>query len=109
MEFKKNIIKSEAIKITAEENGKVMGRAFLYLIKNDLHDKPYGLLEDVFVEEEARGGGLGTKLVQAVIDEVKVHGCYKLIATSRESREGVHNWYEKIGFKKYGIEFRMDF
>lgn len=109
MEFQKNIIKSEAIKITVEENGKVMGRAHMYLIKNDLHEEPYGLLEDVFVKEEFRGRGLGTKLTQAVIDEAKARRCYKLIATSRESREAVHKLYEKLGFKKYGIEFRMDF
>ncbi len=109
MNLSKSTLQSKAIKIIAEENGKIAGRAYLYLIYNDLHEYPYGLLEDVFVEEEFRSVGVGTKLVQAVIEEAKNQKCYKLIATSRESREGVHNWYEKIGFKKYGIEFRMDF
>lgn len=108
MEIKKEIKKSEAIKIIAEEEGKIVGRAYLYLIYNDLHKEPYGLLEDVFVDENQRGKGTGTKLVQTVIDEAKKRGCYKLIATSRKSREQVHAWYLKFGFEDYGCEFRMN-
>jgi len=89
-------------------DGKVAGRAFLFLIYNDLHPKPYGLLEDVFVEEEFRGQGIGKSLVKAVIEKAKEAGCYKLIATSRFERENVHKLYESLGFKKWGIEFRID-
>lgn len=97
-----------AIKITAKENDEVIGRAWLYVLYNDLHHEPYGMLEDVFVEEKYRGRGLGTKLVQAAMEESKRTGCYKLIATSRNSQEKLHAWYEKLGFKNYGVEFRMD-
>ncbi len=99
----------EAIKLTATEDGKIAGRAFLYLIYNDLHEEPYGLLEDVFVEEAFRSRGLGTVLVKAVIEEAKARKCHKLIGTSRHSRTEVHEWYKKIGFADYGLEFRMDF
>ncbi len=108
MEIKQEIKKPEAVKIIVEDNGKIVGRAYLYLINNDLHKEPYGLLEDVFVEENQRGKGTGTKLVQAVIDEAKKRDCYKLIATSRKSREQVHEWYLKFGFEDYGCEFRME-
>jgi GNAT superfamily N-acetyltransferase len=109
MEYKQLEQTSIAIKIIAEENGKVLGRVYLYLIKNDLHEEPYGLLEDVFVEEEVRGSGLGSELVKQIIEEAKKRGCYKLICTSRDGREQLHVWYEKLGFKKHGTEFRMDF
>ncbi|MFA6296636.1 MAG: GNAT family N-acetyltransferase [Patescibacteria group bacterium] len=109
MEIKQEIKKSEAVKIFAEKNGEIVGRAYLYLIKNDLHTEPYGLLEDVFVSENQRGKGTGTKLVQAVIEEAKKRKCYKLIATSRKSREQVHQWYLKLGFEDYGCEFRINF
>lgn len=96
------------IKITATDNGAEVGRVWLYVLFNDLHKEPYGLLEDVFVQEEHRGGGWGTKLVQEAIAEAKKIGCYKLIATTRHSRQIVCAWYEKFGFKNYGVEFRMD-
>jgi len=97
-----------AIKITATEDDKEIGRAWLYVLHNDLHREPFGLLEDVFVEENQRGRGIGTKLVRMIVRESKKIGCYKLIATSRNSRPKTHIWYEKLGFKKYGAEFRMD-
>ncbi len=108
MQFKKETKQSRVIKITAEEGGKVLGRASLYLIYNDLHSEPYGLLEDVFVEETERGQGLGTALTKMIIDEAKAQGCKKLIANSRYSRPEVHKMYEKIGFKDYGKEFKME-
>ncbi len=98
-----------AIKITATENDKEVGRAWLYILGNDLHAEPFGLLEDVFVEKQFRGQGVGTKLVQDAIKEAKKIGCYKLIATTRSSRKIACAWYEKFGFKNYGVEFRIDF
>lgn len=97
------------VKCTIEENEKEVGRASLYVLYNDLHEEPYGLLEDVFVDEAFRGKGYGRELVHAVIEEAKKQNCYKLIATSRVSRTEVHAMYEKYGFQKYGVEFRMDF
>lgn len=109
MEFKKT--KQDgcfSIKISAEENGKVVGWAFLIVIANDRHEEPYGLMENVYIEEEYRGRGIGSKLVALVIEEAKIQGCYKLLATSRHSKPQVQAMYEKIGFKNHGIEFRMD-
>jgi len=108
MEIKLSVKDSQAVKLIVEDEGKIVGRAYLYLIYNDLHKKPYGLLEDVFVEESQRGKGTGTELVKTVIKEAKDRGCYKLIATSRKSREQVHQWYLKLGFEDYGCEFRMN-
>ena len=91
----------------AGENGEV-ARAYLYLMTNDLHDAPFGLLEDVFVAESERGSGLGTALVTEVIAAAREAGCYKLVATSRASRPKVHELYERLGFASYGLEFRMN-
>ncbi len=86
-----------------------VGHAFLYIMYNDLHDQPFGLMEDVFIEESARGRGYGTSLVRKVIDASKNNGCYKLIATSRHSRPKVHRMYLSLGFSDQGSAFRIDF
>ncbi len=96
-------------KFTITENDKDVARAYLYFIKNDLHKEPFGLLEDVFVEEQSRGQGYGSQLVNKVIEEAKKHGCYKIICTSRTSKPKVHELYKKLGFKEHGLEFRIDF
>jgi GNAT superfamily N-acetyltransferase len=108
MEIQKKEVEGKGIKFFIEKNGKEIGRAFLYLLKNDLHKEPFGLMEDVFVDELYRGKGYGKELIKAVIKEAKQRGCYKLIATSRHSREMVHKLYEELGFKNHGLEFRID-
>ena len=110
MEFKQEILKNTfAVKITAVDNGKTVGRVYLYILNNDLHKEPFGFLEDVFVDEEYRKQGIGSQLVQKGIETAKKRGCYKLIGNSRMASEKVHVFYERLGFKKHGFEFRIDF
>ncbi len=107
--YKQQEIKTKGIKVSLFDCSKEIARAFVFLIKNDLHEKPYGLLEDVFVLEEYRGKGLGKKIVKHAIEAAKAEGCYKLIATARFSKDWLVPFYEGLGFKKWGVEFRMDF
>jgi len=99
---------STGFKFSLERSGKEVARAFFYIMRNDLHKEPFGLLEDVFVEESFRGKGLGSKLVKEVIEKARECRCYKLIATSRHSRPKVHDLYERLGFQNWGLEFRMN-
>jgi GNAT superfamily N-acetyltransferase len=97
------------IRFSIRADGREIARAFLYVMSNDLHDAPFGLLEDVFVDESQRGSGVGSALVKEVVAAARGAGCYKLIATSRTSRPKVHELYERLGFEKHGVEFRMNF
>lgn len=108
MNIVKKLLATKAVKLEIRQGRKVFGRAYLYLIYNNLHKRPYGLMEDVFVDESLRGKGLGTKLILEVIKQAKKHRCYKLLATSRLNRPKVHKLYRRFGFKKHGYEFRMD-
>lgn len=101
---------TEIIKVQVRDDGGAqIGRASLVLITNEINVRPYGLLEDVFVSESERGGGLGTQLVRTVVEIARTEGCYKLIATSRYTRPRVHELYLRLGFRDHGKEFRMDF
>jgi GNAT superfamily N-acetyltransferase len=97
----------QGIKISIKDNGKEIGRAFLYILKNDLRAEPFGYMEDVFVDENYRKAGMGTKLVEEVIRLAKEKNCYKIVATSRYGKENVHRLYEKLGFKDFGKEFKV--
>jgi len=109
MQIEKKTTQAEGIKFSVFKEDKEIARASLYMIKNDLHKTPYGLLEDVFVDETQRGHGIATDLVNAIIEEAKKQKCYKLICTSKNSKPKVHELYLKLGFKDIGKEFRMDF
>lgn len=98
----------ESVKVEVIDGTKKAGRAYLYIIKNDLHDRPYGLLEDLYIEEEFRGKGIGKQILKAVIEEAKKYNCYKLTAQSRHERCPVHEFYKKNGMVDYGKNFRID-
>jgi GNAT superfamily N-acetyltransferase len=109
MELKTEIKKgSYAVRITVEEEDHEVGRAWLYILYNSLHEEPFGFLEDVFVDEGHRKKGYGNLLVHKAVDEAKVQKCYKLIFTTRHIKPEVQEWYKKLGFKDWGTEFRMD-
>lgn len=88
--------------------GVEIGHVYVFFITNDLHDKPYALLEDLCVLPNERSRGVGNTLLLEALKAAREHGCYKIIATSRTEREAVHAWYERKGFEKFGYEFRMD-
>ena len=100
-------IKSEGIRISAEDGGKEIGRIFLYILKNDLRKESFGYMEDIFVDENYRKKGIGSKLIEEVIKLAKEKKCYKIVATSRYKSENVHRLYKKLGFEDFGKEFKM--
>jgi len=105
---KKNI-EASGVKFFIEDNGKEIARAFLYIMHNGLKKEPFGLLEDIFVDEQLRGHGTGSQLLKMVIEEAKKQGCYKLVATSRYGKDNIHDWYIRTGFEDFGKEFKMYF
>lgn len=109
--MKKVDVSAHGVRFSIDRGGIEVGHAYVYILKNDLHAEPFALLEDVSVHSDYQGRGIGNKLIQAVIEYVSSVGGYKLIATSRDdgTRNIVHQWYERLGFAKYGVEFRMNF
>ncbi|HSX18638.1 MAG TPA: GNAT family N-acetyltransferase [Candidatus Saccharimonadales bacterium] len=94
--------------VVAKENGKVLGAGTIFYLKNAGHTSPFAFLEGIVVDDAARGKGIGTALSKKAIELAKAKGCYKMIFTSGMDREKIHKFYEELGFKKWGFEFRMD-
>lgn len=108
--MKINEVPAAGVRFSVDRGEKEVGRAYLYLLRNDLHERPFGLLEDVHVDESCREQGVAAELLEAVLFHAR-NTCYKLIATSRAdgSRDSVHAWYVRLGFSEYGREFRITF
>ncbi len=63
---------------------------------------PTGLrawIEDVVVDESARGGGAGEALVSAAVARAAVLGARTVDLTSRPSREAANRLYVRMGFE----------
>jgi ribosomal protein S18 acetylase RimI-like enzyme len=91
------MVHSEAATLfVATENGAVLGT--LTLIIFSIPTGRRGWIEDVVVDESARGAGVGEQLTNAAIDEARLRGVRSLDLTSRPSREAANAMYVKLGF-----------
>lgn len=91
------IVHSEEVFLfVAEEDGVIIGTTTLvtYLIPSGMK----AWIEDVVVDESARGKGLGRKLVQHAVDKAKVLGAAKIDLTSQYKRVAARKLYESMGF-----------
>jgi ribosomal protein S18 acetylase RimI-like enzyme len=81
----------------ARKDGDVVGSLTLVIFR-----LPTGLrawIEDVVVDEAARGLGIGELLNRAAIDRTFASGARTLDLTSRPSRVAANKLYQKLGFK----------
>jgi ribosomal protein S18 acetylase RimI-like enzyme len=91
------MVHSEAATLfVATENSVVLGT--LTLIIFSIPTGRRGWIEDVVVDQSARGVGVGEQLTNAAIDEARLRGVRSLDLTSRPSREAANAMYIKLGF-----------
>ncbi|MGQ0433747.1 MAG: GNAT family N-acetyltransferase [Microthrixaceae bacterium] len=55
-------------------------------------------VEDVIVDEQRNGEGIGRLLTEAMIDRARELGCATVDLTIRPSREAANHLYRKVGF-----------
>jgi ribosomal protein S18 acetylase RimI-like enzyme len=66
----------------------------IYRIPTGLH----AVIEDVVVDESARGQGVGAALLEEAVWIAQGHGARHVNLTSRPSREAANRMYERAGF-----------
>ena len=66
-------------------------------------------IEDVVVDDAARGQGVGKTLTQAAVDEARRLGARTVDLTSRPSRAAANRLYQKLGFQQRDTNvYRLD-
>jgi ribosomal protein S18 acetylase RimI-like enzyme len=58
-------------------------------------------LEDIYVEESARGAGLGRELVEAAFERARERGCRRMELDVNEANAGALRLYESLGFEAW--------
>ena len=90
----------------AELNGKIVGSTTLLIEQKFIHEGGFvGHIEDVVVNKEFEGRGIGMKLVLSLLDIAKEKKCYKTILNCEDK---LIPFYEKIGFKQKSTEMRFN-
>jgi GNAT superfamily N-acetyltransferase len=65
------------------------------------------LVEGVRVHRDERGSGLGTHMLEWAIEQSRAHGCAMIQLTTDASRTDAHRFYERLGFQKTHLGFKM--
>lgn len=96
VELREMIAASSTDVLVARSAGSIVGTLTLVVFRI-----PTGLrawIEDVVVDDAARGLGVGEALNRFALDRAKERGAKTVDLTSRPSREAANRLYQRIGF-----------
>ena len=80
------------------DNKEIVGMLTLIIFRIPFAKK--GLFEDLVVDKDHRGKGVGAKLITTAIKKARGEGVNYLDFTSRPEREDANKLYRRLGFEK---------
>jgi ribosomal protein S18 acetylase RimI-like enzyme len=92
----------------AIRDDRIVGTFALLIMDNLGHrGAPSGVIEDVAVDPQCQGQGIGKTMMQHALRLCGEKGCYKLALSSNLKRERAHAFYESLGFERHGYSFSV--
>ena len=82
--------------LVTDDDGTILGTATLVTFRIPTGRRAW--IEDVVVDDAARGLGVGGALTQAMVDRAEELGCTTVDLTSRPTREAANRLYQREGF-----------
>lgn len=95
--------------VVAETDDGIVGCATVSYNVAIRYGGEYCELEELIVDESARGLNLGRILVQRTLDDARRRGCAEMGLYLVPTTEGNRGFYEKLGFEVLGTEMRQMF
>lgn len=101
---------ADALVIVATIERAIVGYVYATIEKRDwnlLLDR-YAGLHDIYVDESARGHGVGEKLLHALVDEVRRRGAPRVVLMSAVQNQGAQRLFAKVGFRPTMVEMTCE-
>jgi N-acetylglutamate synthase-like GNAT family acetyltransferase len=100
--------------LVCEYGGHVCGTALVSLCADVMFKaQPFAVVENVVIDESARGQGVGTTLFQYIESFCRDAECSKIMLLSAVDREDAHRFFERMGFvgssKRGFVKYRRNF
>jgi N-acetylglutamate synthase-like GNAT family acetyltransferase len=97
-----------------ELSGEVQGTALVSLCADVMFgSQPFAVIENVVVDEDVRGQGLGEALLRHIEAFCLASNCSKMMLLSSIQREDAHRFFERAGFagssKRGFVKYRRQF
>lgn len=93
------ILTQARVLLAKNKEGKIVGMASLY--RMPLFGRVVGRIEEVVVDQAARGQGIGKELMRLLIEEAPRMGITRVFLTSNPARVEANRLYQSLGFEQY--------
>lgn len=98
------LINNNTHAFVCEENNKIVGYIYCYV-----NNESIGILDALYIEEEYRGLGIATKLIELTINWLKNEKLVELIEISvMDKNKLAKKLYKKLGFQKFKETLRIE-
>ncbi len=92
----------------AIRDGGIVGTFALLIMDNLGHrGAPSGVIENVAVDPQCQGEGIGKAMMQHALRLCGEKGCYKVALSSNLKRARAHAFYESLDFARHGYSFKI--
>jgi GNAT superfamily N-acetyltransferase len=93
----------------AELDGAIIGTFVLLAVQSLTHNGGRScVIEDVVIQKDLQGQGLGRYMMNHAVDSARALGCSKMVLSSGKARTKAHTFYEGLGFEKDGYRFALN-
>jgi ribosomal protein S18 acetylase RimI-like enzyme len=108
-DYFENLIQNKEIFIAKMKN-EIVGYVIFYIKEKENHSMRYRKqlnIEAICIDENCRGNGIGTLLLEHIKSIGKEQGCTDMYLTVNQKNESAIKVYEKFGFKVKNIAYIM--
>lgn len=93
--------------IVVEENSKIIGMGTIFIERKIIHNfKNVGHIEDIVIDSNHRGKGLGKLIINYLIEYGKNKNCYKILLNCNKNNI---EFYKKFNFIQKNYEMSLYF
>jgi len=94
--------------LVAERDGRLIGLVHYLFHRATILDGPICYLNDLYTAAEARGGGVGKALIEAVYERARAAGSARVYWHTHETNHTAMRLYDQVAAKSGFIVYRKD-
>jgi ribosomal protein S18 acetylase RimI-like enzyme len=95
--------------LVAEGQGEVVGLLTLHLRRTLFHPAPVALIDELVVDRDWRGQGVGRRLVEEAIRAARARGVCEIEVSTEPSNQAAQAFYRRLGFSHQAVLMELEF
>jgi ribosomal protein S18 acetylase RimI-like enzyme len=101
---------ADVVLLVAEEAGDVVGYVYASVEGYDYMALrgPAGVIQDIVVEPGSRGRGVGARLLESILRELRARGAQQVVLSTADKNASAQRLFERAGFRRTMVEMTRD-